>query len=81
MAYTAVYTHLGCLLSQWDATHKQFVCPCHGATFDPMQEGENTRGPHSRAIPHIPLKAQADGKLVVSAQIVGWIGVKRGAYL
>jgi Rieske Fe-S protein len=80
MAYSAVCTHLGCMLTKWDAAAKQFVCPCHGATFDPQQEGENTGGPHSRTLPHVPLKAQADGKLEVSDQIVGWIGVKRGSF-
>jgi rieske iron-sulfur protein len=80
MAYSAVCPHLGCLLSNWDAATRQFACPCHDATFDPLKEGENTGGPATRTLPHIPLKAQADGKLEVSAQIVGWIGVKRGSF-
>jgi len=75
--YSAVCTHLGCLLSDWDASGKLFKCPCHDATFDPVKEGQNTSGPRSRAIPYIPIKA-VDGKLVVTGKPTGYIGVKRG---
>lgn len=75
--YSAMCTHLGCLLSDWDASGKLFKCPCHDATFDPVKEGQNISGPRSREIPHIPIKA-VDGKLVVAAKPTGYIGVKRG---
>ena len=45
--YSAVCPHLGCLLSDWDASGKLFRCPCHEATFDPVKEGQNISGPHS----------------------------------
>ena len=44
MAYSAVCTHLGCMLSNWDAATKQFLCPCHDALFDPLKGGANTGG-------------------------------------
>ena len=77
MAYSAVCTHLGCMLSNWDAPTKQFLCPCHDALFDPLKEGANTGGAISRTLPHFPLKA-TDGKLVVSDKPSGYVGVKRG---
>ncbi len=80
LAYSAVCTHQGCLLTKWDAAHKQFLCPCHAGTFDPLQGGANTGGPHTRTLPQVPLKA-VGGKLVVASQIVGWVGVKRGSFL
>jgi rieske iron-sulfur protein len=77
MAYSAVCTHLGCMLSNWDAATKQFLCPCHDALFDPLKEGANTGGNTSRTLPHIPVKA-VDGKLVVSDKPSGYVGMKRG---
>jgi rieske iron-sulfur protein len=77
MAYSAVCTHLGCMLSNWDAPTKQFLCPCHDALFDPLKVGANTGGATSRTLPHIPLKA-VDGKLVVADKPSGYVGVKRG---
>ena len=77
MAYSAVCTHLGCMLSNWDAATKQFLCPCHDALFDPLQSGANTGGTISRMLPHIPVKS-VDGKLVVSDKPSGYVGVKKG---
>ncbi len=77
MAYSAVCTHLGCLLSNWDAATKQFQCPCHDATFDPLKEGENTGGATARELSYIPVKA-VGGKLVVAGEPSGYIGVKKG---
>jgi rieske iron-sulfur protein len=76
IAYSALCTHKGCLLSDWDKPTKQFICPCHNGLFDPLKGGENTAGAPTRAIPQIPVKDH-DGKLIVSDAIVSWIGVKR----
>ena len=56
-AYSAVSTHLGCMLSNWDAPTKQFPFPCDDATFDPLKAGANTGGAASRMLPYIPFKA------------------------
>jgi rieske iron-sulfur protein len=76
LAYSAVCTHQGCMLSGWDAANKQFLCPCHQGAFDPLKGGENTGGTKTREIPQIPVRVH-DGKLVVGDAIMGWIGVKR----
>lgn len=75
--FSAVCTHLGCVVSGWDDGAKLFKCPCHDATFDPAKEGQNVSGPHSRQLPHIPIKS-VNGKLVVAGKPSGYIGVKRG---
>jgi rieske iron-sulfur protein len=75
--YSAMCTHLGCLLSDWNASEKVFKCPCHDATFDPLKQGKNVGGPKLREIPYIPIKA-VDGKLVVAGKPSGYVGVKRG---
>jgi rieske iron-sulfur protein len=79
IGYSGCCTHLGCVLSNWDAANKQFLCPCHDATFDPMQGGKNTGGATARELPQVPVAAK-DGKLIVANRIVGWVGVKRGSY-
>ena len=50
MAYSAICTHQGCI-NVWDAEKKQFICPCHAALFDPLQNGKNTAGATSRTLP------------------------------
>ena len=41
-AFSRICTHLGCVVS-WDATTKQFKCPCHGGIYD--NEGQVVSGP------------------------------------
>ena len=56
-ANSAVRTHLGCTLSNWDAPTKQFPFPCENAPFDPLKTGANTGGAASRMLPPIPFQA------------------------
>lgn len=62
IAYSAVCTHLGCIV-HWNAQRKAFLCPCHAAAFD--DKGEVIDGP-----PPAPLRAyrvsEAGGKVYVS---------------
>jgi len=76
IAYSALCTHQGCLVSDWDATAKEFVCPCHKAAFAPLQGGITTGEMKTRALPQVPVKIH-DGKLVIGDAILSWIGVKR----
>jgi len=76
MAYSAVCTHLGCMLSDWDAATKNFLCPCHDALFDPLKGGANTGGATARTLPHFPIKSEA-GKIVVKEPPNGYVGVKK----
>jgi len=77
LAYSAVCTHLGCMVTDWVEDKKWFRCPCHEATFDPMQAGMWTGGPHTKALPILPLKVE-DGKLVVADVFSGPVGPKKG---
>lgn len=47
-AYSAVCTHLGCLVG-WDETRHVIVCPCHGGVFD--VEGKVVSGPPPKGLP------------------------------
>ncbi len=81
MAYSAVCTHQGCLMTELhkpnDVTNAfGFICPCHDAIFDPLQEGKNTAGATSATLAYFPIKSDG-GKIVVSDLPSAHVGVKR----
>ena len=79
MAYSAVCTHLGCVLTDWVEEKKLFQCPCHGATFSPMQGGKWAGdGPKSRTLPILPLAIAADGRVVVADVFSAAVGPQKG---
>ncbi|MBI1825847.1 MAG: Rieske (2Fe-2S) protein [Planctomycetes bacterium] len=61
-AYSAVCTHLGCLV-KWDAGKEQFLCPCHAAVFN--ARGQVVSGPAPAPLPEYKVK-DVGGKVYVS---------------
>lgn len=53
-------THLGCTV---EGVPEGFHCPCHGSRYD--SDGNVTRGPAARALPHLRIEVTAAGNLVV----------------
>jgi thiosulfate dehydrogenase (quinone) large subunit len=53
-AFSAVCTHAGCTVG-YDPSSVQFVCPCHGGTFD-ARTGDVTGGPPPQGLPAIPVQ-------------------------
>jgi thiosulfate dehydrogenase [quinone] large subunit len=51
-AYSRVCTHAGCLVD-YDRSSKLLLCPCHGAEFDPSQDGQPVAGPAFSPLPSI----------------------------
>lgn len=47
-AYSAICTHLGCLVA-WDDKKREIICPCHAGLFD--LEGKVVAGPPPRPLP------------------------------
>lgn len=45
-ALSAICTHQGCLITNYDSGNKQFVCPCHGSKFS--STGQVVQGPAPR---------------------------------
>jgi len=66
MAYSAICTHSGCDVSDWDSKQGALLCPCHESMFDPYDEGAVIGGPAPRALPSLGL-AIHDGNLVVAS--------------
>ncbi|MFN4071546.1 MAG: ubiquinol-cytochrome c reductase iron-sulfur subunit [Thermus caldifontis] len=78
VAFSAVCTHLGCIVSQWVADRKAGLCPCHGGTFDFAHRAKVIAGPPPRPVPQLPIKVE-DGVLVAAGEFLGEVGVKAEA--
>jgi menaquinol-cytochrome c reductase iron-sulfur subunit len=61
---TSVCPHLGCTVP-WSKEKKQFVCPCHGATF--AADGTRVSGPSLRGMDALETSVR-DGQLLVRFQ-------------
>ena len=53
VAFSAVCTHAGCAV-QFDSGSMQFICPCHGGTYD-ARSGRVLAGPPPSPLPSIPV--------------------------
>lgn len=63
VAYSRVCTHAGCPVGEFEAKNSILLCPCHQSTFDVLRAAVPTGGPAARALPQLPLYADADGTL------------------
>ncbi|HEU5370699.1 MAG TPA: Rieske 2Fe-2S domain-containing protein, partial [Ktedonobacterales bacterium] len=62
VAYEKACTHRGVYVAYDQASHR-FVCPAHGAIFDPARKGAVVQGPATRALPQIALRVDANGAI------------------
>jgi Rieske Fe-S protein len=77
VAYSAVCTHTGCDVWDWDADAKRIKCPCHFSVFDVTDAARVVDGPAPRRLPALPVNV-ADGELVVASEFVGRPGFQQG---
>jgi thiosulfate dehydrogenase [quinone] large subunit len=61
-AYSAICTHQGCTV-KFQSSNKTLYCPCHGAEFDPFNNGAVVQGPTQDALASV--KVKIDGNWVV----------------
>jgi cytochrome b6-f complex iron-sulfur subunit len=57
-AFSAVCTHLGCIV-EYDDTIKQIVCPCHGGHFN-ATNGAVLAGPPPNPLPPVTVAVEKD---------------------
>jgi len=62
VAYSAICTHLGCLV-RWDGTKQEFLCPCHAGVFD--KSGAVVSGPPPAPLAPYVVK-EVKGKVYIS---------------
>lgn len=72
VAYSAVCTHNGCIISHLK-NQNDLVCDCHGSTFDAGDHGKVVVGPATRRLAILPLK-MVDGTLTVADDFIGRLG-------
>jgi len=63
-AFSAVCTHEGCTVD-YDTASKELICPCHGARFDPLQNGKAIAGPTRTPLTELPVAIS--GEYIVSS--------------
>ncbi len=78
VAYSAVCTHLGCIVSQWVADKEAALCPCHGGVYDLKDGAKVIAGPPPRPVPQLPVRVE-DGVLVAAGEFLGPVGVQASA--
>jgi ubiquinol-cytochrome c reductase iron-sulfur subunit len=81
LAYSKICTHAGCAVSLFrhpldeeTSGPPALVCPCHYSTFDVRRAARVTLGPAGRALPQLPLRIDARGRLVAAGPLSGSVG-------
>jgi cytochrome b6-f complex iron-sulfur subunit len=60
-AFSAICTHLGCIVD-WETKKNRFFCPCHAGVFDSF--GNVISGPPPRPLPRYEVKIEGEKVLV-----------------
>jgi rieske iron-sulfur protein len=76
VAYSAICTHTGCDVINWDPERQLIECPCHYSFYDPKEAAKVVSGPAPRRLPALPLKI-ADGRLAVAKPFTGRAGFQQ----
>jgi len=77
VAYSAVCTHTGCDVWDWQSASSTIKCACHFSEFDLKQSARVMNGPAPRRLPALPLKV-VDGAPAVASGFVGRPGFDTG---
>ena len=73
IAYSAICTHTGCDVINWDSAQLRMACPCHESQFDIYDGGRVVGGPAPRPLAMLPLEI-IDGFVRVAASFRGRVG-------
>lgn len=73
IAYSAICTHTGCDVINWDEGQLRMACPCHESQFDIYDGGKVVGGPAPRPLAMLPLEV-VEGIVIVAAAFRGRVG-------
>ena len=77
VAYSAVCTHTGCDVWDWQPASSRIKCSCHFSEFDLKDSARVLNGPAVRRLPALPLTI-VDGMPVAAGGFVGRPGFESG---
>ena len=77
VAYSAICTHTGCDVDDWEPAARLLACQCHFSQFDPRDAAKVVDGPAPRPLPALPIRI-ADGVLVVAQPFTAPITFEKG---
>ena len=77
VAYSAICTHTGCDVDDWEPAARLLACQCHFSQFDPRDGAKVVDGPAPRPLPALPIRI-ADGLLVVAQPFTAAIVFEKG---
>jgi Rieske Fe-S protein len=77
VAYSAVCTHTGCDIWDWQAETRTIKCPCHFSTFDVKDGARVLDGPAPRRLPALPLR-MVDGVPAAAGGFASRVGFQQG---
>jgi len=75
-AYSAICTHLGCVVQAQLNQSNQIACPCHNSHFDPSNNAAVVSGPAPRPLPSLPIDVGQDGVVTVAGAFSAKVGVE-----
>jgi len=75
VAYSAICTHLGCVVGGTLNAKGEIACPCHNSQFDPANKAAVVGGPAPRPLPSLPIKVGADGIITADGLFSDKVGV------
>ena len=76
VAYSAVCTHTGCDVFNWDEEQLRMACPCHESQFDIYDGGRVVGGPAPRPLAMLPLEI-VDDTVRVAGLFRGRVGFQQ----
>lgn len=74
VAYSAICTHLGCVVHAALNERGLIACPCHRSLFDPKAGAQVVGGPAPRPLPSLPVTSGPNGVIVTAGDFSGPIG-------
>ncbi|ADH64969.1 Rieske (2Fe-2S) iron-sulfur domain protein [Allomeiothermus silvanus DSM 9946] len=74
VCYSAICTHLGCTVSEWESKPQMMRCPCHGSVFNPRDDTV-VSGPAPLPLAILPIRLEGS-QIVVAGEFLGPVGAQ-----